>query len=162
MHEVELEQLPHMFAREMCRRPCSGRSEAELSRTGADEVYKLLDRLRGDRGIDKEHGSSADSEGHRLEILVGIVRNFIEQRRIHDVGAEGNENGVSIRHRTRYLAGCNVSAGSRYVLDIELLSQPLAQFLGSEPCEQVRRTARRERHYHAHRPHRISLRPCEA
>src|SRR5262245_9128410 len=143
----------------MCRRPSSGRSEAELSRTGADEVYKLLNRLRRHRGIHKQHSSRADSEGHRLEILVGIVRNLVEQRRIHHMGAERDENGISIRRCARYLAGCDVPAGSWYVLYIKLLSQPLAQLLSSKPSEQVRRAARRERHYHAHGPCRISLCP---
>src|SRR5262245_25110394 len=71
MYEVEFEQLPHMFAREMCRRPCSGRSEAELSRTGADEVYKRLNRLRRHRVIDKQHGSRADSEVTDSKSLTG-------------------------------------------------------------------------------------------
>jgi hypothetical protein len=77
------------------------------------------------------------------------------------VGAKGNENGISIRRCARCLAGCDVSAGPWYVLDIERLSQLLAQFLGSEPREQVGRTARRERHYHAYRPRRIGLRESD-
>ena len=62
----------------------------------------------------------------------------------------------------RGLAGTDVGARARDVLDVELLSEMFRQFLCKEAGGRIGRTAGTERYDHAHRPRRIGLRPSEA
>src|SRR6266849_3663643 len=66
---------------------------------------------------------------------------------------------MAIGRRLRRLASTDVARGTGDVVDIELLSETFAQFLGDEPREHVGRAAGRKWDDHAHRPRRISLRP---
>src|SRR5262249_42656651 len=52
------------------------------------------------------------------------------------------------------------TAGPAYIVDIELFSETLRQFLSGEPREDVGRAARRKWHNHAHSSFGIGLRPC--
>src|SRR5580704_1380552 len=60
------------------------------------------------------------------------------------------------------LAGADIAARTRHVLDIELLPELLRQLLRDEAGRDIGWTAGRERDDHPHRPRRIGLRPGEA
>src|SRR5262249_50050990 len=49
-------------------------------------------RLDRQRRIDREHVRRGDRERHRIEVLVGIKRDFVVQRRIDDDGRWNNDD----------------------------------------------------------------------
>src|SRR5262249_19308711 len=70
------------------------------------------------------------------------------------------EYGIAVGSGLRCLTHADVAAGTAYIVDIELFSETLRQFLSGEPREDVGRAARRKWHNHAHSSFGIGLRPC--
>src|SRR5438132_11711491 len=91
-----------------------------------------------------------DGERDRLEAFGGIIRDLREQRRIYDEGAEDKEYRVAVGSSFRRLASTDVPGRAGYVLDIKLLSEPVAELLSNDAGENVDGTARSECDNHAH------------
>ncbi len=126
---------------------------------GFDEVYKLLDGLRRHRGVDGEHGGGCDGERDRFEVLDRVVGDAGEQRRIDDMGAKREQDGVAVGRRLRHLTGADIAARAGDVLDVELLAERLGEFLRHEAREGVGHPAGRKSDDRAHRTRRIGLCP---
>jgi hypothetical protein len=77
---------------------------------------------------------------------------LFEQTRIDDVIVDRDQNRVAVGRGARGLAGTDVGARARDVLDVKLLSEMFRQFLRKEAGGRIGRTAGTERHDHAHRP----------
>src|SRR5215472_17331419 len=88
------------------------------------------------------------------------VELFVE-RRIHCVRRDDQEQRVAIRPRDDDNFGTDTAASARPVLNDEFLSEPLRQPFAREPREDVGRVTGWESNDEAHRPRRISIRPCE-
>src|SRR6188472_4296746 len=97
-----------------------------------------------------------------LEVLEGVVSHLLEEDRIDREAVDVEQDGVAVRRRLRDLHGADAAARAADVLDIELLAELIGELLHDEPCENVGRTAGRERHHHAYRPCWIRLRPSDA
>src|SRR5881227_2938392 len=96
-----------------------------------------------------------DGERDRLEAFDRVIRDLREQRRIYDEGAEGKEYRMAVGSGFRRLGGTDVAGRAGYVLDIELLSEPVAEFLSNDAGENVDGTARSECDNHPHGAGRI-------
>jgi len=111
--------------------------------------------------MDGENRRRRDCDRDRVEILVRIVGHRVVHRRIdHDIGRH-DQQGVAVGGGSCALTHAEIAAGAADILDIELPSERLGQFLRGEARENVGRTARRVRNDHAHRPRRVGLRRCE-
>src|SRR5262249_57672340 len=113
VHEVERERQTQHFTQEMTLRPHAARSVTVFSGIGFDQRDQLLEPARRQRRVDRDGVGSGDRERHRSEVLVGIERQFGKQRRVHDVGAERNEEGVAVGRPTRRLGGGCIAGRAR-------------------------------------------------
>src|ERR1043166_5998141 len=95
----------------------------------------------------------------RFEVPERIVWHLAEENRIDGETADVEQDGMAVRRRLGHLGGADAAARAADVLDIELLSQLLAQLLNDQPRENIGRAAGRKRDDTAHRPPRIRLRP---
>ena len=68
----------------------------------------------------------------------------------HETGAH-NDNRVSIRRRLRHFCACNVTAGARSVIDVELLTKGYRKSFSDDACDHVGWPASREADHHSHR-----------
>src|SRR5262245_30929585 len=107
----------------MRRGPKSRRSEVVFAWVGANERNKILDGCRRHRRMDSKRGRESDSKRDRLEILVRIVRDCFKQTWIDDVVVDRDQNRMAVGRCARCLAGTNIGARARDVLDVELLSE---------------------------------------
>ena len=118
--------------------------------------------MRRDGWIDREHGGRGNRERHRLEILVRIVGNFIEQRRIDHAGAERKQDGIAVGRGACRLSGSDIAVGPGDIFHIERLAQALGQFLRRKARKNVRGAARRKGNDHPHRTRGVALRAGKA
>jgi hypothetical protein len=65
---------------------------------------------------------------------------------------------MAVGLRPRRLSGAGIAGATHDVVDLERLSEPLAQFLGGEPRKRIGGAAGREWDDHAHRTRGIGLR----
>src|SRR5262245_3671831 len=79
MHEVETKRLAKQLRREMSWRPNPSRSVVVFSGIGFDDCDEVLNRLRRHRWVDREYHSCGDCERYRIEVLEGIIRDFVVQ-----------------------------------------------------------------------------------
>ena len=159
MHEIEAERHAEQFAGEMGRRPDPRRSVAVGAGVRFDERDQVLDRLRRQRRVDREHLGRGDRDRDRVEVPVRIIGNFAVKAGIDDVGGSvGDEGRVTVRRRLRCPAHADIAARTRHVLDVELFSKTLGQLLCDQPGDHVGLAAGRISNDQAHRPGRIGLR----
>src|SRR5262249_10963663 len=98
------------------------------------------------------------SQGHRREVLERIVRDLRIEAWIDDVARGHEHDGVTVRRGACGVTHADIAASANLVLDVELLSEVLGEFLHQQTREYVGRTGRRERYDDAHRVRRIGLR----
>src|SRR5262249_22981254 len=90
-----------------------------------------------------------------------FVVNFLEGGGVNlIIGADG-EQCVAICERTHDCLSSDIAAGTRPVLNDELLTEPLGEPLTYYARDDVNRLARGKSDDDAHRPRRIGLRPCD-
>src|SRR5262245_1352335 len=82
--------------------------------------------------------------------------------RVERVRRSGYKKRIAVRERTHDGLRGDITAGTRPVLDDELLAEPLRQPLTDETRGDVGATGGGIADNQAHRPRRISLRPSEA
>src|SRR5262245_25931901 len=89
----------------------------------------------------------------------GMIGNFGEHGRVHDMRGVGEQDGVAVGRAPRRLTGADVSAATTDILDVELPAEMLGQLLGGKPREHVGQPARREWNDDPYCPCRITLCP---
>src|SRR5205814_1056536 len=136
-HEVEGAREAKLLTQKMGLCPRPSRGETVFAGIGSDQIDKLLHGLRGHCRVDREHMGGGDGERDRCEAFERVVRDLREQRWIYHEGAECKQYRVAVGSSPGRLASTDVAGGARYVLDIELLSEPLAQFLSNDPGEDI-------------------------
>ena len=124
------------------------------------ERDELLDRARRHRRVDRENNGGVDRERDRVEILVGIERDFVVQGGIDDIRRGDEQNGISVGRRLCGAAHADVAAATGNVLDVELLSGQLGQLERDQAGDHVCRTAGGVGNDHAHGSIGVALRPC--
>src|SRR6266851_7269190 len=117
----------------MCLRAGPRGRVAVFAGTGSYEGHEVLDGLRRHRRVDGKHGCRGDRKRDRLEVLVRIIGNLVEESWVHDIGTESEQQGIAIGRRLGSLAGADIARGTCDVLDIELLAEMLAELLRHEP-----------------------------
>ncbi len=95
--------------------------------------------------MNDQHVGRDGGEGHRSEVPVGIVGAILVKAWIDDVTRRRNQDGVAVGGRTRGIDRADIAAGTRQVLDIELLGKFIRKLLRDEACHDVGRTGGRER-----------------
>src|SRR5262245_27726299 len=162
MDDVEAERQPQHLAQEMALRSHPAGRVTVLAGIGLDQRDELFEVARGQRRIDDNDVERSNRQRDRREVLLGIERQLGEQRRVHDVGAERNEQRVAVRRRASGLRRADIAGRAGDVLHIKLLAEMLGELLRSKTREYVGRAAGLERHDDAHRPRRPRLRRCVA
>jgi len=76
--------------------------------------------------MDREHLHGGCSDPHGIEIRHGVIGELVIERRVCRVADRiDKKNRIAVRRRLGRAASSDVAAGTRRVLDIELLSQPV-------------------------------------
>src|SRR5262249_3019209 len=114
------------------------------------------------RRVDHEYGGRDHCKRYRRKVLLRVVRRFGVETWVHDKGAIRNEYCIAVGSGPRRLARADVAGGTGDILNIELLSEMLGEFLSGDPREDISAAAGSEWHNHTHRPRWISLRPYSA
>ncbi|MEI9805456.1 MAG: hypothetical protein WDN48_14955 [Pseudolabrys sp.] len=118
---------------------------------------KRVDRLRRDGRIDRQHDRRGAGERDRVEVLFRIVRQGAIERRIDDEGRRRGQDRVAIGRSPGRLSRANIAAGAADILDIELLSKTVRQFLRDNAGNDVADAAGRKWDDATDRPHGIRL-----
>ena len=108
---------------------------------------EILEVLRGNLRIDRQHQLVGLDGGDGDDVLARIERHLVEQMRIDSeqvVGAD--QQAVAIRRGTRDQLADDIAAGAGLVLDHDRLAEPIGQRLRYQPRDDVGGAARRERH----------------
>ena len=151
VHDVDAGlQLEQLHA-EMLRRPGARRGVGELARLLLGERDQLGQRVRRQAGMRHDHQRHQEDVGDRQEVGERLVRQVGIEAGIDAERAAGDHHErVAIgRGRLAVLRGGDAAAAG-LVLDDDLLLPHLAELLGHQAREDVRRLSRREGHDEAH------------
>jgi hypothetical protein len=121
-----------------------------------DELGNGLRRNRRSNLHDK--GNPANAR-HRRGVAKKTETEIIVERRVDGIRRHREQQRVAVRGRAHHSFRADIAAGTRPVVDDELLAQPLRQPLTQHACHDVRRAAGRNLNDQAHWPRRIGLRP---
>src|SRR6516165_2738136 len=151
-----LEQL----ARYMCAASDTNRRHADLAGIGIRVKDKLGNRLGRDHWIYRHDIWYADDASDWRDIAKEIEAELIIKGHIDGVRRSRQEERVAVGRGTHDGLGADIVAGTRPIIDDELLAEPLREPLSHQAREDIDRAARRGRRDQAHRPRRIDLPPC--
>ena len=98
----------------------------------------------------------------RRDVADEIEIELVVERRVDRVRRSDQKERIAVRGRAHDRLGADIAAGTRPVVDDELLAEPLRQPLTDQARDDVGRAAGGIANNDAHRPRRIGLRPCEA
>ena len=101
--------------------------------------------LEGAAGMGRQHVRCGADQQHRLEVLLGIERQGLQER-IDRVGVEHEQPVAAVGRRLRHLRRAEASGGAGLVLDDDGGVEPLLQPGLHHAGDRVDRAARRERH----------------
>ena len=90
-----------------------------------------------------------------------IVVEFFEQRRVHRVSRERQEQRIAVGLRTCDRFDADMAARARTIFNDEGLAESIRQPLTDEACREIDRAASGNRDDNVHRLVRIALRPCD-
>ena len=121
-------------------------SEAVFAGVPSNDVNEILHGFCGFGRIDDQCRRCGDRQRYGVEVLLGIEERFGKKTRAHNHGAEPKQHSIAVGRCLCRLAGADVAANTTNVLDVELLLETLAQFLGGETREDVGCAAWRKRH----------------
>ena len=105
--------------------------------------------------MDHDDVGHGPGQGYRREIPIWIEWDGGIEARIDDEVAAVDENGVAVRRRLRRHSRSRIAACVGDVLDVELLTQAVREFLRDDARYDVGRPGRRERHDDLDRVRRI-------
>ena len=134
----------------------------DLARIGLGVGDELGNRLDRNRWIDHHDEGSAVDTRDRHDVADEIEAKIVVESRIERVGRCNLQERVAIGKRPDYRFSGEICAGTRSVLDDELLPESLRQPFTHQPRNDVRPTTSGITDDHAYWPRRISLRPSEA
>jgi hypothetical protein len=149
--------------REMPRATDAARSVVVFARVALQQCHEFLHGLRRYARMDREEIARARDIRHRCEVAVDVVRHVDIESGIHRKRRCSHQQRVTVRRRLRHDFGADEGTGARTVVDHNLLTETLAQFLAYQACDGVRRTAGRIGHDQTDRLHWIFStrgRPC--
>src|SRR5215467_9760329 len=81
---------------------------------------------------------SAEDTGDRRDVADEIEVELVIECRVERVEGTDYEQGVAVCQRAHDRLGCDVTAGSRTVVDDERLTEPLREPLTYQACRDVR------------------------
>jgi hypothetical protein len=162
MQDVDAGHGAHRFHGEMLVRSRSGRSIGNLAWLRPGEGDELLDRIRRERRMRKQHERPARHVDDRREVVDRVVRQLrIERRRMREACIRPEEQRVTVGRRLRHEVRADGAGSASAVLDEDRLPPQFLQLGGHDAAVDVRRAAGWEGHDHAHRLRWISLSPGE-
>src|SRR5215468_475272 len=84
-----------------------------------------------------QHVGRNRSQGHRREVLERIVRDLRIEARIDDVARGHEHDGVAVGRGACGVAHADITASANLVLDVELLSEILGEFLHQQTRDEI-------------------------
>ena len=154
--EVEIESQPELFARQVRLRTNPSVREAESAGVRSDLFDQLLNGVRRDGWIDNEHRRRCDCKRNRCKVFLRIDPGLRKKARTDHERPEHKQDRVAVRRRLCRVGGSDIARGTCDVLDIELLTEVLAEPWRDLPRQDVHAAPRRKRHDDAHGSRRVS------
>ena len=142
---------------EVLRRSDTGRTVRQLARVGLGIGDEFLERVRGDRGIERDRHRSRRHLLDRSQVPDRIVGHVAIQAHRHHQRVRGDQQGVAIRRRLDDHVGADVATRARAVVDDDRLPPAFRQLLPDCAREDVHAGPRSEGDDDLHRPVRIRL-----
>ena len=127
-----------------------------LPRLRPRQLHELSQCFRRHRGMHDHHPGQTAHQGDRCEVALKIKRQLRIQMRERDKRGGREQPGVTISRRLRHGFAGDDATGGGPLIDYQLLSPYLGEFLADHAREQIRRRPE----YQTHRPHRIILCLC--
>src|SRR5262245_49857928 len=112
--------------------------------------------------MDRHDKRLADDGCDRCDVADEIEIEVVVERRVDRVRRSRQEERVAVRRRLHDRLGTDIAAGTRPVLDDELLAEPLGQPMTDQARGDVGSTTGGKSDDNAHWPRRIGLRPRDA
>src|SRR6478736_5680974 len=100
-------------------------SKAVLAWMRFDECDQFLDVVGGDRWVDHQHVGRDGGERDRRKIPVRIIGNLGIKAGVYDEARADDSNCVAVGGCTCGRAHAEIAAGTRLILDVELLTEAL-------------------------------------
>jgi hypothetical protein len=135
----------------------AGRGVQDLVGSRPRERNEFLDRLHRQRWMHYEQTSLRREQAHADEILERVIRQLLVDVRVADVGRGMDHEGVAVGLGLGDQFGADGARSAGPVVDDELLSSRLGDFLENDAPHDVGEAAARPWCYHAHRLAGIDL-----
>ena len=111
-----------------------------------DQLAHAVDR---EVRIHHQHVRRAHRDGEQLEILLRVVAEVLEQRRVDGEDADrSDQKRIAVRLRLLERSGADRPIGAGAVVDNDRLADALSELGGDEACRDIGRAAGRERNNH--------------
>ena len=131
----------------MWRRAAAARGEVELSRSCLGQFDQLLQRARGQRGMNDDEKRRGDELADRREGPERLeARIRVETGRYAERGGGREEQRVAVRRQLRRGCGAYRAARARSIVHEHLLAQRRREMLGDGAADGVGGSAWSERH----------------
>src|SRR6516165_1133469 len=129
-----------------------------FQRPGRPQWYDVLRRVAPHLVIDEQKVWKPHQQGDRLEVAGDVeIELGVEEGIDGDRTDRAHQQRVAVGRRLRHKAGADAASGAGFILDYEWNPEFRLQVLLQDAREQVRRSARRERHHDGDRSLRPSL-----
>src|SRR4249919_2469915 len=122
-YEIDALRMLEHFAGEMRRSADAGMGIAVLAVILLEKRNQLLDALCRNRRMHQQDVGGRSCQSNGRKILERIIRNFRIKARVDDVARADDRDCISIGRRARAGAHAEIPAGTRLILDIELLTE---------------------------------------
>ena len=130
--------------------------EMEARQLTPEKEAALLNGVRRDGWIDNEHRRRCDCKRNRCKVFLRIDPGLRKKARTDHERPEHKQDRVAVRRRLCRVGGSDIARGTCDVLDIELLTEVLAEPWRDLPRQDVHAAPRRKRHDDAHGSRRVS------
>ncbi|MCY1361048.1 hypothetical protein D9M69_477010 [compost metagenome] len=147
MRHLDLGLVHEQLHGQVVRAACAGRGEIHLAGVLLRVINGFLQRARRELGVGHQHQREARQLADIDEVLVGVVRQLLVQRRIgRERGGVGGQHGVAVGLGVRDGIGADDGGRARPVVDHHLLAQPRRDRLGDGARHHVGAAAGRVGH----------------
>ncbi|KAG1252703.1 hypothetical protein G6F68_011663 [Rhizopus microsporus] len=135
----------------MLRRTRPGGAVSQAIGLRTRRVDDLLHRIEGAVGPHDQRIADHAHQCHGREILDGVIAQRVDEERIDGMRGDGAAHQrVAVRLRAGHQLRADDAGHPRLVLDNHGLPQLRRQAFGQQSAHDVRRAARRKRHYDAY------------
>ena len=155
MDQVDAGHATQEFGRQVRRRAVAGRRVGELIGARLGQRDQFLHRLHRQRRMHNEHAGCRCQQCDRREVAHDVEIEFRIKRRADRVRNRAEEQRVTVGRRLGDDLGADGAAGTRTVIDDQLLAESLAEFLAENARQRLGAAAGREGHDKAQRLVRI-------